>query len=92
MDQIDFGFIGTHGFTIYRSCFGRYLNARLALKKPESECSKLIPKLEETFFWLVEEGKKNGFDKNGSYKQEPFNFLECLIRVEKPVFHLYQNV
>ena len=59
MDQIDFGFIGRDGFTIYRTCFHLYLNARLAMKKPESEWSKLIPKLEETFFWLVEEGKKN---------------------------------
>ena len=62
MDQIDFGFIGRNGFTIYRMCFTRYVNARWILNKPESEWSKLIPKLEETFFWLVEEGKKNGFD------------------------------
>ena len=58
MDVIDFGFIDKDGFTIYRNCFNRYVIARLTLKKPENEWSKLVPKVEKTFFWLVEQGQK----------------------------------
>ena len=58
MDEIDFEFIGLDGFTIYRHCFVLYLNARFVLRKPKEECAKLVPKVEELFFWLVESGKK----------------------------------
>ena len=58
MDDIDFGFIDKDGLTIYRCCFDRYVNARFTLKKQEEEWSKLVPKVEETFFWLVEHGQK----------------------------------
>ena len=58
MDEIDFGFINKNGFTIYRMCFGRYVNATGTLKKPKEKWSKLIPKVEETFIWLVEQGQK----------------------------------
>ena len=58
MDEMDFGFIDKDGVTIYRICFTRYLNARWTLKKPKEEWSKLVPKVEETFFWLVEQGQK----------------------------------
>jgi len=58
MDDIDFGFMDKNGFTIYRMCFERYVNARWTLKKPEKEWLKLVPKVEETFFWLVEQSQK----------------------------------
>ena len=58
MNEIDFGFIGNGGFTIYRTSFNKYIIARFVLKKSEEDRSKLIPKVEETFFWLVEESQK----------------------------------
>ena len=58
MAHIDFGFIDKDGLTIYKVCSDRYLNARFILKKPEEECSKLVPKVEETFFYFVEKGQK----------------------------------
>ena len=58
MDDIDFGVIDKNGFTIYRICFARFVNARSTLRKPKEEWSKLVPKVEETFFSLVEQGKK----------------------------------
>ena len=72
MDVIDFGFIDKDGFTIYRNCFNRYVIARLTLKKPENEWSKLVPKVEKTFFWLVEQGqKKLGKDAVNEIIQRP---------------------
>jgi len=50
MDEIDFGFINKDGFTIYRNCFDSYAGARFILKKPKEKWSKLVPKVEETFF------------------------------------------
>ena len=58
MDDIDLGFINKNGATICRICFDRYLNARWTLKKPNEEWSKLVPQVEETFFWVVEQGQK----------------------------------
>ena len=58
MNEIDFGFIGIGGFTLYRVSFNIYILARFVLKKSEEDRSKLIPKVEETFFWLVEESQK----------------------------------
>ena len=58
MDENDFVFIDNDGFTIYRMCFDRYLNARWTLEKPEEDWSKLVTKVEETFFWLVDQGQK----------------------------------
>ena len=58
MDDINFGFFDEDGVTIYRKCFDRYLNARWTLKKPEEQWSKLVPKIEETFFWLVKDAQK----------------------------------
>ena len=68
MTNADFGYIGRDGVTIYRNCFRIYNEARLKnwknqkLEKPEEEWSKLIPETEEVFFFLVEEGIKNGFN------------------------------
>ena len=70
--QIDFGFIGQNGFTIYRNCFSSYLGARFVLKKPEKEWSKLAAKVEETFFWLVDQGqKKLGIEAVNKIIQRP---------------------
>ena len=62
MDQVDFGYVGRNGFTIYSRCFQRYIDARFDLKKPEAEWKKLVSKTETVFDFLVEEGNKRGFD------------------------------
>ena len=62
MDQVDFGYVDRGGFTIYRICFQRYLNARYGLKRPEAEWKKLVTKTETVFHFLVEEGNKRGFN------------------------------
>ena len=62
MDQVDFGYVGRDGFTIYRSCFEKYLDARFDLKRPEAEWKRLVQKTETVFDFLVEEGNKRGFD------------------------------
>ena len=62
MDQVDFGYIGRNGMTIYRSCFNTYINARFALKRPETEWKKLVSKTEQVFDFLVLEGNKRGFN------------------------------
>ena len=58
MNDFNFGFISVNGSTIYRICFNRYVNARGTLKKPKEKWSKLVSKVEETFFWLIEQGQK----------------------------------
>ena len=62
MQQVDFGYVGRDGLTIYRSCFEKYINARFALKRPEAEWKKLVSKTETVFDFLVEEGIKRGFN------------------------------
>ena len=62
MDQVDFGYVGRNEFTIYRSCFQKYLNARYILNRPETEWKKLVSKTEIVFDFLVEEGNKLGFN------------------------------
>ena len=72
MDEIDFGFINKNKTTIYRQCFKRYLNARWTLKKPKEDWSKLVPKVEETFFWLMEQGQtKLGIEAVNEIIQRP---------------------
>ena len=62
MDQVDFGYVGKDGFTIYRGCFQKYLEARFGLEKTEAEWKRLVSKTETVFYFLVEEGNKRGFD------------------------------
>ena len=62
MEQIDFGYIGGPGATIYRTCFTPYITARFIWKKPEAEWKKLVSKTETVFDFLVEEGNKRGFN------------------------------
>ena len=58
MNQVDFGYVGRDGATIYRRCFDRYIKARYVLKRPETELKKLVRKTEIVFVFLIEEGKK----------------------------------
>ena len=61
--KIDFGYVNKNdGVTIYRRCFEKYAKARFGLKKPKSEWSKLIPKTEEMFLYLVEQGIENEYN------------------------------
>ena len=72
MDDFNFGFINTNGATIYGICFERYLNARWTLNKQQEKWSKLVPKVEETFFWLIEQGqKKLGIEAVNEIIQRP---------------------
>ena len=64
MDQVEFGYVGSNGFTIYNHCFQRYMNARYLCKRPEDEWKKLVAKTEIVFDVLVKEGIKHGFDVN----------------------------
>ena len=66
MGEIDFGYVGTRGFTIYSRCFQKYIIARFISKRPESEWEKLVSKTETVFYFLVEEGNKRGFDVNST--------------------------
>ena len=62
LDQVDFGFVGRDGLTIYRNCFRKYIDCRYTLKKPKEEWSKLVTEIEAIFDLLVTEGHKNGFN------------------------------
>ena len=62
MDQVDFGYVGKDGLTIYNICFQRYIKARFILKRPEAEWKILVKKTETVFDYLVEEGNKRGFE------------------------------
>ena len=62
MEQVDFGYIGMHGLTIYRACFQQYTKARSESKVSEAELSKLEDKTKDIFFFLVEQGIKNGYN------------------------------
>ena len=73
MEEIDFGFEDDK-CTIYRICFQQILMARPCnpLTKPKQGWSKLVPKLEDTFFWLVESGRKKlGIDAINKIIQSP---------------------
>ena len=62
MENVDFGHVGQDGVTIYVRCFQRYLNARFILKRPEADWSKVVMETEKIFDYLVEQGKKYGFN------------------------------
>ena len=61
MEDVDFGYIGVGGCTIYRVCFQKYINAD-STKMTEDEKSKLALKTEEVFFFLIDQGNKNGYN------------------------------
>ena len=62
MAQVDFAYLGTGRTTIYKNCFQKYMQALMLDKKPESKMLELVRKTEEVFFFLIEEGKKYGFN------------------------------
>ena len=62
MREVDFGYVGNDGLTIYTNCFGKYLISRFRLKRPSSEWSKLVTETEAVFDFLVEQGINNGYD------------------------------
>ena len=71
MKQVDFGYVGKDGVTIYRMCFGKYIRSRITkfdnfylqiLGKPKSEWSKVVTETEAVFDFLVKQGIDNGND------------------------------
>ena len=62
MKQVDFGYVGKEGSTIYQICFQRYLESRYGLGRPKSEWSKLVTETEGVFDFLVKQGIENGYD------------------------------
>ena len=60
MKQIDFGYFGGFGMTIYRACFQQFIKIRYSLEVSEAELSKLKDKTEQIFIFLVEQGIQNG--------------------------------
>ena len=63
MAEVDFEYFNKDEVTIYSRCFKPYGRARWELKKTEAEWMELVPKIEEVFYYLVAEGKKQ-FWKN----------------------------
>ena len=61
MKDVDFGYVGESGCTIYRSCFQKYLTDRKTELSIDCLVS-LVMKTEEIFFFLVEQGNKNGYN------------------------------
>ena len=82
MENVDFDFVeniagNTEEVTIYRRCFQKYLNARYSLKLPETQWSKLVPKTEAVFFYLVEQGIKNGYNVNSILELPDSSGITC---------------
>ena len=77
MDQVDFGYVGKHKFTIYLACFQKYLYAQNILKRSEAECETLISKIEIVFEFLVEEGNKQGFEVDSILEISSSTGLTC---------------
>ena len=79
LDQVDFGYVGRGGFTIYRSLFLRYINARFTMERREAEWKKLVTKTETVFDFLVEEGNKRGFDVDSILEIPDSNGETCFL-------------
>ena len=62
MEQVDFGFVGRDGLTIYRNCFHNYMDCRFTQKRPKEEWSEIVAETEAIFDLLVTEGNKHGFN------------------------------
>ena len=77
MDRVDFGYVGDNGFTIYRSCFQKYLKARYVLKRPEVEWSRLVVETENVFEYLVEQGQKYGYNVDSILEIPDANGTTC---------------
>ena len=60
MNQVDFEYVGVIGVTIYRMCFQEITDASSQI--PLAELLSLVAKTEKIFFFLVEQGIKNGYN------------------------------
>ena len=61
MEQVDFGFAGEDGFTIYRMCFEKYIRNRFTLKWAKL-VEKVVTETEAVFDFLVKQGINNAND------------------------------
>ena len=77
MERVDFDYVGRDGCTIYRTCFERYLNARMVQKRSKDDWSKLVVQTEEIFDFLIQQGNKNGFDVNSILEIPTSNGSTC---------------
>lgn len=73
MSQVDFDY-APGGFTIYKSCFGKYEHARA---KRSIEEPKLVPKTEAVFEFLVEQGYEFGFNVDAILEIQTDYGLSC---------------
>ena len=64
MKNVDFGYVGKSGCTIYRVCFQKYANAQNTELSRDCLVS-LVMKTEKFFFFLVEQGTINGYNVDG---------------------------
>ena len=62
MAKVDFKYIGKGETTIYKNCFHLIMKAMVGERRPRSDVTELTAKTELIFFFLIEEGKKNGFN------------------------------
>ena len=60
MKEIDFTYIWEYGETIYTRCFSFLFS--MSENITESEQNEMAHKTEEIFFFLVEQGSKNGYN------------------------------
>ena len=67
MEQVDFGYVGMERCTIYRSCFAKYTKGMKILEvnmqgicdlKNLVSLARTHWRIEEVFFFLVEQGNK----------------------------------
>ena len=76
MEDVDFAFIGDSGCTIYRVCLHNEENLEL-VKMTEDEKFKLSLKTEEVFFFLVDQGNKNGYNVDAILEIADFHGATC---------------
>ena len=64
MEEVDFAYIGILGNTIYVNCFQKFFAREFEnySKEVEAKWSEFFSKTEECFFFLIEQGHKNGFN------------------------------
>jgi len=77
MEQVNFGYVGDDGFTIYRQCFEKYIRSRFVLKRPKSEWSKIVTETEVLFENLVAIGIENGYDVNSILERPDLRGETC---------------
>ena len=76
MEQVNFGYVGHDGFTIYRQCL-EYTRSRILLKKTESELSEIVTQTETLFEILVAMAIKNGYNVDAILKKPDLRGETC---------------